>query len=392
MNDSSWGAPPQAGYWGPSDQGPVQGAGPAGPAYDAHYAQQTRPMPIVPDVPEHGGDQDDDQGTARLSGPLFRDEPFHDQPVRDEPYRDPSTSAQPYAAVSRNPEPMPDAPQPAQPQPSPQKKSAGRDLGAAIGVGVGLGVVIIASLFVVKAVFVGVVAVAVVVGLWELTSRLQERKGVKAPLVPLAIGGAAMVVAGYARGAEGAWVAMALTALAVLVWRMTEPPEGYLKDVTAGLFAAFYVPFLATFVAMMLAADDGAWRVLVFLILTVVSDTGAYAVGWRFGKKKLAPRISPGKTREGLLGAVAFAMVAGALCVQFLIDDGTWWQGLLLGLVVAISATLGDLGESMIKRDLGIKDMGTLLPGHGGIMDRLDSLLPTAPVVWLLLVIFVGSG
>ncbi|MCW1096737.1 phosphatidate cytidylyltransferase [Streptomyces sp. RS2] len=392
MNDSSWGAPPQAGYWGPSDQGPVQGAGPAGPAYDAHYAQQTRPMPIVPDVPEHGGDQDDDQGTARLSGPLFRDEPFHDQPVRDEPYRDPSTSAQPYAAVPRNPEPMPDAPQPAQPEPAPQKKSAGRDLGAAIGVGVGLGVVIIASLFVVKAVFVGVIAVAVVVGLWELTSRLQERKGIKAPLVPLAIGGAAMVVVGYARGAEGAWVAMALTALAVLVWRMTEPPEGYLRDVTAGLFAAFYVPFLATFVAMMLAADDGAWRVLVFLILTVVSDTGAYAVGWRFGKKKLAPRISPGKTREGLLGAVAFAMVAGALCVQFLIDDGTWWQGLLLGLVVAISATLGDLGESMIKRDLGIKDMGTLLPGHGGIMDRLDSLLPTAPVVWLLLVIFVGSG
>ncbi|MFG2318837.1 phosphatidate cytidylyltransferase [Streptomyces tendae] len=391
MNDSSWGAPPQAGYWGPSDQGPVQGAGPAGPAYDAHYAQQTRPMPIVPDVPEHGGDQDDDQGTARLSGPLFRDEPFHDQPVRDESYRDPSPSAQPYAAVPQNPEPMPDAPQPAQSQPPP-KKSAGRDLGAAIGVGVGLGVVIIASLFVVKAVFVGVIAVAVVVGLWELTTRLQERKDIKAPLVPLAIGGAAMVVAGYARGAEGAWVAMALTALAVLVWRMTEPPEGYLKDVTAGLFAAFYVPFLATFVAMMLAADDGAWRVLVFLILTVVSDTGAYAVGWRFGRKKLAPRISPGKTREGMLGAVAFAMVAGALCMQFLIDDGTWWQGLLIGLVVAVSATLGDLGESMIKRDLGIKDMGTLLPGHGGIMDRLDSLLPTAPVVWLLLVIFVGSG
>ncbi|MFH8445802.1 phosphatidate cytidylyltransferase [Streptomyces sp. NPDC018026] len=382
MNDSSWGAPPQAGCWGPSDQGPVQGAGPAGPAYDAHYAQQTRPMPIVPDVPEHGGDQDDDQGTARLSGPLFRDEPFHDQ----------NPSAQPYAAVPQNPEPMPDAPQPAQSQPPPQKKSAGRDLGAAIGVGVGLGVVIVASLFVVKAVFVGVIAVAVVVGLWELTKRLEERKGIKASLVPLAIGGAAMVVAGYARGAEGAWVAMALTALAVLVWRMTEPPEGYLKDVTAGLFAAFYVPFLATFVAMMLAADDGAWRVLVFLILTVVSDTGAYAVGWRFGKKKLAPRISPGKTREGLLGAVAFAMVAGALCMQFLIDDGTWWQGLLLGLVVAVSATLGDLGESMIKRDLGIKDMGTLLPGHGGIMDRLDSLLPTAPVVWLLLVIFVGVG
>ncbi|WP_306963159.1 phosphatidate cytidylyltransferase [Streptomyces afghaniensis] len=375
MNDSSWGAPPQAGYWGPTDQehghghahspghGHVQGAAPAGPAYDAREAPQPRPMPIVPDVADYGGNQDDDRGAAPLSG----------SPVRNE----------------TNPEPMPDA---AEPAPKPQKKSAGRDLSAAIGVGVGLGAVIVASLFVVKAVFVGVIAVAVVVGLWELTKRLDERKGIRAPLVPLALGGAAMVVAGYVRGAEGAWVAMALTALAVLVWRMTEPPENYLRDVAAGVFAAFYVPFLATFVAMMLTADDGAQRVLTFLLLTVVSDTGAYAVGWRFGRHKLAPRISPGKTREGLAGAVSFAMVVGALCMQFLIDDGAWWQGLVLGLAVAVSATLGDLGESMIKRDLGIKDMGTLLPGHGGIMDRLDSLLPTAPVVWLLLVLFVGSG
>jgi len=376
MNDSSWGAPPQAGYWGPSEQGPVQGSAPAGPTYDAYDAQHTRPMPIVPDVPAHGGDQDDDRGTARLSGPLFRD----DTPATAPPYGNPSQKPQ---------EPMSSAPQPT---PAPQKKSAGRDLGAAIGVGVGLGAVIVASLFIVKAVFIGVIAVAVVVGLWELTSRLQERKDIKAPLVPLALGGAAMVVAGYVRGAEGAWVAMALTALAILVWRMTEPPEGYLKDVTAGVFAAFYIPFLATFVALMLAADDGSWRVLTFLVLAVVSDTGAYAIGWRFGSHKLAPRISPGKTREGLVGAVTFAMAAGALLMEFLIDDGTWWQGLLLGLAVAASATLGDLGESMIKRDLGIKDMGTLLPGHGGIMDRLDSLLPTAPVVWLLLVIFVGSG
>jgi phosphatidate cytidylyltransferase len=334
-------------------------------------------MPIVSDVPASGGDQDDDQGAARLSGPLFRDEV---------PTPTPQTNTQ---QPQKPQEPMPSAPQPV---PAPQKKSAGRDLSAAIGVGVGLGAVILASLFIVKAVFVGVIAIAVVVGLWELTKRLKERKGIKAPLVPLAVGGAAMVVAGYLRGAEGAWIAMALTALAILVWRMTEPPDGYLRDVTAGAFAAFYVPFLATFVSLMLTADDGPWRVLTFLLLTVVSDTGAYAIGWRFGSHKLAPRISPGKTREGLVGAVTFAMAAGALCMEFLIDGGTWWQGLLLGLAVAASATLGDLGESMIKRDLGIKDMGTLLPGHGGIMDRLDSLLPTAPVVWLLLVLFVGAG
>ncbi len=354
-------------------------------------ASQTRRMPIVSDP----GDPGDERG-----GPSSRPErPGVPGPGPGPGPADSTGGAQPHDqdrphAQPNRPHEQPDAPEGAATAPAAGegKKRAGRDLRAAIGVGLGLGVVILASLFFYKPVFLGVIVVAVVVGLWELTSRLKERKDISAPLVPLAVGGAAMTIAGYLRGAEGAWVAMALTALAVLVWRMAQPPADYLRDVTAGLFAAFYVPFLATFVALMLAADDGPRRVLTFLILTVVSDTGAYAVGWRFGRHKLAPRISPGKTREGLIGAVSFAMAAGALCTQFLIDDGSWWQGLLLGLAVAVSATLGDLGESMIKRDLGIKDMGTLLPGHGGIMDRLDSLLPTAPVVWLLLVIFVGAG
>ena len=355
MNDSSRGSSPGAGYW----RAPEQPHAPAGPGYDGGEAAQTRPMPPVPD--------------AGSGGPQFREEP----PVPPERHPSPASGASAVPGGRRA---------------NRTKKKAGRNLPAAIGVGVGLGAVIIAALFVEKTAFVAVVVLAVVVGLWELTSRFSERKGIRVPLVPLAVGGTAMVVAGYVRDAEGAWVAMALTALAVLVWRMTQPPENYLRDVTAGLFAAFYVPFLATFVVMMLAAHDGPWRVFVFLLLTVVSDTGAYAVGWRFGRHKLAPRISPGKTREGLIGAVTFAMAAGALSMRFLIDGGQWWQGLLLGLAVAASATLGDLGESMIKRDLGIKDMGTLLPGHGGIMDRLDSLLPTAPVVWLLLVVFVGAG
>ncbi|WAP58584.1 phosphatidate cytidylyltransferase [Streptomyces sp. S465] len=390
MNDSSWGAPPSAGLRGP-DQGTAPGYGwevpssSAGPVHEVGGAAQTRPMPTVPHAGGDSGEAADrDRGAAQPGGPLFRDE--------REP---PPGSRQPAGHPPTPPDPAPD-PAPAGGARSGgagqgKKKSAGRNLRAAIGVGVGLGVIIVASLFIYKPVFIGVIAVAVVVGLWELTSRLAERKDIRVPLVPLAVGGVAMVVAGYVRGAQGAVVAVALTALAVLVWRMTEPPDNYLRDVTAGVFAAFYVPFLATFVALMLDTGDGPWRVLTFLLLTVVSDTGAYAVGWRFGRHPLAPRISPGKTREGLLGAVTFAMAAGALCMQYLIDGGVWWQGLLLGLAAAVSATLGDLGESMIKRDLGIKDMGKLLPGHGGIMDRLDSLLPTAPVVWLLLVIFVGG-
>ncbi|MGK4583203.1 phosphatidate cytidylyltransferase [Kitasatospora sp. HPMI-4] len=279
----------------------------------------------------------------------------------------------------------------AQPDQQPRKQRGGRNLQAAIGVGVGLGAVIVASLFFVKVLFLVVVVAAAAVGVQELTSRLTERKGIAVPLYPLLAGAVAMPVLGYWAGARWAAAALALTGLAIMIWRMNRPPENYLRDITAGIFTAFYVPFLATFVALMLAADDGPQRILLFLVVTICSDTGAYAVGYKFGRNKLAPTISPGKTREGLAGGVGLSMLAGALIMQYVIDDGQWWQGLILGGCAAVTATLGDLAESMIKRDLGIKDMGTLLPGHGGIMDRLDSLLPTAPVVWLLLTAFVGG-
>ncbi|WP_049660296.1 phosphatidate cytidylyltransferase, partial [Kitasatospora sp. MY 5-36] len=364
------------------------------------------------------------RGAGRLSGPLFRDEqpepappgvtetvvlraisddaapapapghgtpPHPGAPVHPAPPANHLAAGQPRFVPSSLPgQETPVAAQPA-PQPQPRKQRGGRNLQAAIGVGVGLGAVIIASLFVVKALFLVVVMAAVAVGVWELTSRLAERKQIKAPLVPLVVGGIAMVATGYWSGIQWAAASLALTGLAVMVWRMAEPPEDYLRDITAGVFTAFYVPFLATFVAMMLAADDGPQRIVLFLIVTICSDTGAYAVGYKFGKTKLAPTISPGKTREGLAGGIGLSMLAGALLMELIIDGGSWWQGLILGGCAAVTATLGDLGESMIKRDLGIKDMGTLLPGHGGIMDRLDSLLPTAPVVWLLLAAFVGS-
>ncbi|WP_369183084.1 phosphatidate cytidylyltransferase [Streptomyces sp. Y1] len=403
------------------------------PVYWGGDAEETQVMPPVPadpgpfpGAPDPGPQAADGSGPAReagrLSGPLFRDEPSGPDapggsetvvlraitgdatpapghgtpphpgaPVHPAPPPSHPAAGQPAFAPSSHPgQETPVAAQPA-PQPEPRKQRGGRNLQAAIGVGVGLGAVIVASLFVVKALFLVVVMAAVAVGVWELTSRLSERKQIKAPLVPLVVGGVAMVATGYWAGVQWAAASLALTGLAVMVWRMAAPPENYLRDITAGVFTAFYVPFLATFVAMMLAADDGPQRIVLFLIVTICSDTGAYAVGYKFGKNKLAPTISPGKTREGLAGGIALSMLAGALLMQLIIDDGSWWQGLILGGCAAVTATLGDLGESMIKRDLGIKDMGTLLPGHGGIMDRLDSLLPTAPVVWLLLAAFVGS-
>jgi phosphatidate cytidylyltransferase len=387
-----WGAPavghsqqfPLHGDGGMPQTRPMAAQHPAPERFSGHFTQGGQ-------MPQASADPAGEPAVARLSGPLFRDDAPAPAPVAPAEETAVLPPLRTEAPPMSNQAPVPD---PAAPAPATVRapKGGGRDLRAAIGVGLGLGALVVASLFIVKWLFVGVVAAVVVIGMWELTSRLSESKGINVPRPPLAVGGVGMLVAAYLGGPESALVALALTALAVLVWRMSEPPEDYLRDVTAGIFTAFYVPFLATFVMLMLAADDGPRRVAMFLVLTVCSDTGAYAAGSRFGRHKLAPRISPGKTREGLVGGVVLCMAAGALGMQLMIERGSWWQGLVLGACVAVSATLGDLGESMIKRDLGIKDMGTILPGHGGLMDRLDSLLPTAPVVWLVLVGFVGAG
>jgi phosphatidate cytidylyltransferase len=146
---------------------------------------------------------------------------------------------------------------------------------------------------------------------------------------------------------------------------------------------------MASFVALMLAAPDGSRRVLAWIVVTVCSDIGGYLVGSLLGRHPMAAAISPHKTWEGFAGSALACVVAGFLLLTLLLH-GSWWQGVLLGLAAVAAATLGDLAESMIKRDLQIKDMGTVLPGHGGILDRADSLLLTAPVVWLLLVIFLS--
>ncbi|HEX4700062.1 MAG TPA: phosphatidate cytidylyltransferase, partial [Actinomycetes bacterium] len=163
------------------------------------------------------------------------------------------------------------------------------------------------------------------------------------------------------------------------------------RDVTASTFAALYVPFLAGFAALMLRDEDGADRVVVFIALVVLSDVGGYVAGVLFGRHPMAPTVSPKKSWEGFCGSALFCAAGGAATFPTLLDGAAAWQGALVALAVMVTATLGDLGESMIKRDLGIKDMGSLLPGHGGIMDRLDSLLPAAPVAYLLLSWLVPS-
>ena len=265
---------------------------------------------------------------------------------------------------------------------------AGRDLRAATAVGVSLLLLIAASLFFWMPAFVGMVIIAVVLAVTELSQAMNTR-GVTVPVVPVLIGAVLMCIGAYVGGVGPLVATFGLTVMAVGVWRLGDPAGGYLRDVSAGIFTTVYVPLLAGFVLLLAASDDGTWAVIALLAVVVASDTGGYAAGVLFGKHLMSPTVSPKKSWEGLVGSLLLGSAVG-VGVILLGFDGPWWNGLILGAVGVVSATVGDLGESMLKRDLGIKDMSTLLPGHGGIMDRADSILPSAPMVWLVLTLTVG--
>lgn len=265
-----------------------------------------------------------------------------------------------------------------------QKKDygkAGRNLPAAIGVGVVFGGIVIASLVIYPPAFVIVAVALVVAALWELANALSAT-GSSVLRLPTMVVGAAMVLATFFGGRESLWAVFTLGSGAIMWIILVRNCANPVKDFCLNLFALTYVGLMASFVAYMLAAG-GNGLVIMMLALCVSSDTGGYVFGVLWGKHPIAPRISPKKSWEGYSGSTVFAVAVG-ICLAVFLIHAPWWTGLILGLVVPIFATLGDFSESMIKRDLGLKDMGTLLPGHGGIMDRLDSILPTAPVALAL--------
>jgi phosphatidate cytidylyltransferase len=260
---------------------------------------------------------------------------------------------------------------------------AGRDLRAATIVGVILALVVVGTLFVAKPAFVGLIIVVVVIAVWELAAALGVRS-IAVPIVPVLLGAVLMLVGAYLGGGSPLMVGLGLTVAATCTWRLSDGSAGYLRDAMAGIFTTVYVPFLASFTLLMARHDDGHWQVLTLLAVVVGSDSGGYFVGVLVGRHHMAPTVSPKKSWEGFAGSVILG-TAVAVPLAVIAFDAPWWTGVILGVVGVVTATLGDLGESMIKRDLGIKDMSSLLPGHGGIMDRLDSILPAAPLTWLIL-------
>ena len=278
------------------------------------------------------------------------------------------------------------------PAPTEDHGRAGRDLKAAIGSAVVLLGAVALSLFFWKTAFMFIVAAAVAVAIWELRKGLLA-KDIDLPEQPLMLGGVVMVVVAYVWGAPALASATAVTGLATMLWLLRRGIDGYVNNATAAIFTLFYVPFLGSFVALMLAEggrtgagidDDGVAGIITFILVTIASDTGGYVAGVLFGKHPMAPIISPKKSWEGFGGSIVFTVAAGVVLVVLLLD-GDWWVGVALGAIAVVMATLGDLCESVMKRDLGIKDMSQVIPGHGGLMDRLDSLLATIAPIWLLL-------
>ncbi|WP_455833890.1 phosphatidate cytidylyltransferase [Pseudarthrobacter siccitolerans] len=290
-----------------------------------------------------------------------------------------------------------------QPRSNPTPK-AGRNLPAAVVVGLAMLFAVLGGLLFLPLGFVAVTTTFAVFGVWEIYRAL-EANGTRMPIVPVMTGTVAMPFCAYLGGIESLLFAMLLSSVAVLLWRSVESAAGSANSIFAGVFTLGWVPFFISFAALPLHAaggatplglwpggtiPDGAWQVAVMLLLVVSNDTFGYLVGASLGKHPMAPKISPKKSWEGFAGSVAGAMLIGVLASLFVLDK-PWWVGIILAVGTVTAATAGDLAESMVKRELGVKDMSSILPGHGGVMDRLDSIVFASPVVFILYGLLAGA-
>lgn len=265
---------------------------------------------------------------------------------------------------------------------------AGRNLPAAIAVSLLLGGMVIGTLIFAPRGWVMILSVAMGIATHEVVKRLREQ-GYSIPLIPLLVGGQAMIWLTWPFGAAGALGGYGGTVLVCLIWRLLSQglqsqPVNYLRDVAVTVFLATWIPLFGAFGALLVYPADGWARVFTFMLAVVFSDVGGYAAGVLFGKHRMVPAISPKKSWEGFAGSLVCGTAAAVLAVTFLMGE-PWWVGIPLGLMLVATAAAGDLVESQVKRDLGIKDMGTLLPGHGGLMDRIDGALPSAAATWIVL-------
>jgi phosphatidate cytidylyltransferase len=280
-------------------------------------------------------------------------------------------------------------------------KPEGRSLSKSITVGLLLGGMFLFAVNAFNGVFLMVmVAAAAGTGAWELSTALRL-KGWYVPRVPAVVGSVMIMPATFFFGDFVQWVFSIAIVAALIIWRTVhllwerrvspmQALQNTLRDYAAAAFLVIYLPLTLSFAMMLLRRpDDGQEWVLTFVLVVSMIDTFGYLVGRKLGRTKLAPGVSPKKTIEGLVASITAALVTAILCALFLLHI-EWWWGVLIAAALTLTAVFGDLAESLIKRDLGVKDMSSWLPGHGGIMDRLDSILPSALATYLIASIFFG--
>ena len=275
----------------------------------------------------------------------------------------------------------------------------GRSLSKSVAVGLLLAAIFLLSILIYKELFIVLLSVATAIGAWELSTALRE-KNWYVPRVPAVVGSVLIMPATYFGGPLIQWLASLAIVAALIIWRTVhllferrkanfQTLQRTIRDFGAAAFLVIYLPLTLSFGILLLRREDGHWWVLAFVTTVALIDSAGYLFGRIFGKNKLAPGVSPKKTWEGLAASIAFGTVSAVLFTVFLLG-GTWWVGMIFAAALILAAVFGDLAESLIKRDLGIKDMSTLLPGHGGMMDRLDSLLPSSLMTYLVMVVFFG--
>jgi phosphatidate cytidylyltransferase len=278
-----------------------------------------------------------------------------------------------------------------------QKEAGGRSLSKSIIVGLALGVGFLASILFIKELFIPLAAAAAAVGAWELSTALRL-KGWYVPRVPAVVGSVLIMPATYYGGPIAQWLVSLGTVAALILWRAVhllwerrknnlQTLKVTLRDFAAAAFLVIYLPLSLSFTMLLLLREDGQWWVVSFVATVALIDSAGYLVGRKFGRLKIAPGVSPKKTWEGLLASIVAGSITAIGFTVFVLG-GQWWIGLIMAGALLLSAVFGDLAESLIKRDLGVKDMSSLLPGHGGLMDRLDSILPSALMAYLISVVF----
>lgn len=275
------------------------------------------------------------------------------------------------------------------PQVAPVSRS-GRNMPVAAASGLILLTIVLVSAWWHPMAFAALISVACVVAVMEWRHAL-ARSDRRIPLTPIVLATIGLVIAAWYGGPEGLVVALMVGCAGTVAWRVVdERIENTMADSLAGMMALLWIPFTAAFLVLMVVATDGWQRVAVMIIAVAGADTGGLFSGMLFGRRPMAPRVSPKKTWEGFAGGVVLGVTAASVASYFLLD-GRWWVGALVGLACVVAAAFGDLAESALKRDLQVKDMSSVIPGHGGILDRIDSMLFAAPVAYVVFSLLLGA-